>query len=60
MDDSIDIGPLVRKLGKDTLTYVPAKLAPGIINLLSLTVFTRIFDPGDYGCLLYTSDAADE
>lgn len=40
---------LIKKLGKDTLTYVPAKLIPGIITIISVAIFTRIFKPGDYG-----------
>lgn len=39
----------IKKLGKDTFTYAPAKLLPGIINIVSVAVFTRLFSPNDYG-----------
>ncbi len=40
---------LIKKLGRDTLTYIPAKLIPGSITVLSIAIFTRIFSPAEYG-----------
>ncbi len=55
MHDSIknDEPPLIdsilKSTGKDALRYVPAKVVPGIINLLALLIYTRIFTTEDYG-----------
>lgn len=45
----IEFELFIKKLGKDTLTYIPAKLVPGIITIVSVAIFTRIFKPADYG-----------
>jgi len=37
------------KLGKDTLAYAPASLVPAAINVLSVSIFTRLFKPSAYG-----------
>lgn len=29
--------------------YFPAQIAPGIVGLVSIPIFTRLFTPGDYG-----------
>ena len=43
---------VIHKMGKDLLAYLPAKAVPALIGLISIPVFTRIFDPDAYG--LYT------
>src|SRR4030042_6310589 len=40
---------LIAKLGRDTIVYVPGVLVPGIITTLSIIIFTRLFDPTQYG-----------
>ncbi|HEX7320349.1 MAG TPA: polysaccharide biosynthesis C-terminal domain-containing protein [bacterium] len=40
---------VMKKLAKDTLLYVPAKIIPGILGVLAVAVFTRLFDPSLYG-----------
>lgn len=34
---------------KDVLRYIPARILPGIFGLLVLPLFTRLFNPGEYG-----------
>ena len=40
---------LIQKLGKDTLSYLPAVIIPAVLTLVSVMVFTRIFKPDAYG-----------
>ena len=37
------------KLGKDTLAYAPVSLVPAAISVLSVSIFTRLFNPSAYG-----------
>uniref|UniRef100_A0A7V3RFR1 Polysaccharide biosynthesis protein C-terminal domain-containing protein n=1 Tax=candidate division WOR-3 bacterium TaxID=2052148 RepID=A0A7V3RFR1_UNCW3 len=48
-DNSINLKHLIKKLGKDSIIYAPAKLITGFINIISGAIFTRIFNPDDYG-----------
>jgi len=34
---------------KDTVKYLPAQIAPGIVGFISIPIITRIFLPQDYG-----------
>ena len=45
----IELRHFVGKLAKDTIAYIPAKFIPGAITVLSVAIFTRIFDPSNYG-----------
>jgi O-antigen/teichoic acid export membrane protein len=38
-----------KRLGKETLIYIPVFLVPAFINILTLSLFTRIFSPELYG-----------
>ena len=38
-----------KRLSKDTLLYIPVFLAPAIVNILLLIIFTRFFPPDIYG-----------
>ncbi len=49
VNSQTDFKYFIKKLGKDTLIYVPAKLIPGTITIISVAIFTRIFNPSDYG-----------
>jgi O-antigen/teichoic acid export membrane protein len=40
---------VTKKLAKDTLLYVPAKIIPGFLGVIAVAVFTRLFDPSLYG-----------
>jgi O-antigen/teichoic acid export membrane protein len=39
----------ILKLGKDTVTYLPASLVPALVSILSVSLFTRLFSPSAYG-----------
>ena len=39
----------IKRLSKDTLLYIPVFLAPAIVNILLLMIFTRVFSPDIYG-----------
>jgi O-antigen/teichoic acid export membrane protein len=39
----------VRKLGEDLLRYLPSVLIPAAVSLLYVSIFTRIFDPVEFG-----------
>ncbi|NIA10261.1 MAG: oligosaccharide flippase family protein, partial [Nitrospiraceae bacterium] len=39
----------IQKLGKDTLSYLPAVIIPAGLSLISVMIFTRIFRPNAYG-----------
>jgi len=45
----IDIPTVTKKLAHDTALYVPAKILPALIGIVSVALFTRLFDPGAYG-----------
>jgi O-antigen/teichoic acid export membrane protein len=47
-DDAI-LDHVVSRLGSDTLRYIPAVLLPALLSFLSVSIFTRIFDPAPYG-----------
>lgn len=34
---------------KDTIKYLPAQIAPGIVGFVSIPIITRIFLPQEYG-----------
>lgn len=38
-----------KRLRKDTLLYIPVFLAPALVNILLLMIFTRFFSPEIYG-----------
>jgi O-antigen/teichoic acid export membrane protein len=38
-----------KRFFKDTLTYVPGSIIPAAINVISISIFTRIFSPEEYG-----------
>ncbi|MGF6953421.1 O-antigen/teichoic acid export membrane protein [Neobacillus sp. B4I6] len=40
---------LMYKLKKDTLQYAPAIIIPALLNVVAVMLFTRIFNPKDYG-----------
>jgi O-antigen/teichoic acid export membrane protein len=40
---------VITKLGRDVLNYFPADFIPAVITVLSVIIFTRIFDPSAYG-----------
>ncbi|MBV7504121.1 polysaccharide biosynthesis C-terminal domain-containing protein [Bacillus sp. sid0103] len=37
------------RISRDTIIYIPIFLAPALINIVLLMVFTRFFSPKDYG-----------
>jgi O-antigen/teichoic acid export membrane protein len=49
--DSVAYDPdsFITKLGKDTIAYAPASLVPAAISVLSVSIFTRLFNPSAYG-----------
>jgi len=40
---------MTKDLIKDMLKYIPAKIIPAIIGLISIPIITRLFSPADYG-----------
>jgi O-antigen/teichoic acid export membrane protein len=40
---------MVKKLIKDMLKYIPAQIVPVIVGIVSISIITRLFPPGDYG-----------
>jgi len=40
---------LIREFIKDTLKYIPSILGPAVTGLLSVLIFSRLFDPDQYG-----------
>ena len=38
-----------KRFSKDTLLYIPVFLAPALVNILLLMIFTRFFSPDIYG-----------
>ena len=51
---------MLEKLAKQTAVYGISTIAVRFLSYLLTPVFTRVFEPEAYGCLLYTSDAADD
>ncbi len=49
MEKTLEFKYFIKKLGKDTITYIPAKFIPGLMTIIALALFTRIFGPDDYG-----------
>lgn len=45
---------LLRKIGKDFLGYVPARVVPAIASFLGLSIYTRLLDPAQYGMYVIT------
>lgn len=43
------VNKFVKLIGKDMIRYVPAKIIPAIIGVISIPVFTNIFPPDEYG-----------
>ncbi|MFZ7942056.1 lipopolysaccharide biosynthesis protein [Neobacillus sp. 19] len=37
------------RISRDTIIYIPVFLAPALINIILLMVFTRLFSPKEYG-----------
>jgi len=46
--DSEIIKKLV-KLRGDSVRYIPSMIIPGILSLLTISIFTRVFQPNEYG-----------
>ncbi len=40
---------MIRELFKDLIKYFPAKVVPGIIEIIAVLIITRLFAPADYG-----------
>jgi O-antigen/teichoic acid export membrane protein len=40
---------LILSVGKDTLLYIPSKLLPALFGFIGLSIYTRVFSPGEYG-----------
>ncbi|EFM11923.1 polysaccharide biosynthesis protein [Paenibacillus curdlanolyticus YK9] len=40
---------VVAKLKKDVFVYGPAIIIPALLGMVNIIVFTRVFDPSDYG-----------
>ncbi|MEH7544834.1 oligosaccharide flippase family protein [Neobacillus vireti] len=40
---------LMDKLKKDTLQYAPAIIIPALLNVISVILYTRVFNPDEYG-----------
>lgn len=47
--DENSLASLVKKLGKDTLAYIPSFLVRAIVGFLFVIIITRIFSPAEYG-----------
>ena len=39
----------IKKLFKDMVEYIPSKIIPAIISIITLPIVTRLFPPADYG-----------
>lgn len=39
----------IKKIEKDTLYYVPARIIPALVGFLGITVYTRLLNPNEYG-----------
>ena len=40
---------MIKSFIKDMVKYVPGQIVPGIVGIVSIPVFTRLFSPGEYG-----------
>jgi O-antigen/teichoic acid export membrane protein len=49
MEEKISSVISSKRLGKETFIYIPVFLVPALINILTLSLFTRIFSPRLYG-----------
>ncbi len=47
-----------KRLIKDTILYIPAKIVPGFINIINVAIFTRIFSPDPYGLFIIVTTTA--
>lgn len=43
------IDGIFKKISKDVIKYLPSKIFPALIGLISLPIYTNIFPPEDYG-----------
>jgi O-antigen/teichoic acid export membrane protein len=48
-EDSDLLRKLTGKLTRDTLRYIPAAIIPAVLSVVSVSVFTRVFIPQEYG-----------
>jgi O-antigen/teichoic acid export membrane protein len=49
MDNKIPSGVATKRISKETLIYIPVFLVPALVNILTLSLFTKIFPPNQYG-----------
>lgn len=49
MEEIRQFGYFIKKLGKDTIIYFPAKIIPGFTVIIFTAIFTRVFKPEMYG-----------
>lgn len=47
--EELIINKLLQLLSKDVLKYIPSKILPAIISVISIPVFTNLFPPSEYG-----------
>lgn len=47
--EELIINKLLKLLSKDILKYIPSKILPAIISVISIPVFTNLFPPSEYG-----------
>ncbi len=40
---------MLRAFHKDVLKYLPSRILPALVSVLTIPVFTRLFAPGEYG-----------
>jgi len=40
---------MIREFYTDLIKYLPSKVIPGLFGIISITLFTRLFDPDEYG-----------
>jgi O-antigen/teichoic acid export membrane protein len=48
-NDNADNVLFIKKLARDTLIYIPAKIFPAIMSVVGVVLFTRLFSPEEYG-----------
>ncbi|MCX7928960.1 MAG: oligosaccharide flippase family protein [Patescibacteria group bacterium] len=53
----LDFTLVIHKLLKDTFNYIPARIIPAALGVISVAVFTRFFPPNEYGkyMLIFTT-----
>lgn len=49
MDEIYQFGYFIKKFGRDTIVYFPAKMIPGLAIIFFTAIFTRVFKPEFYG-----------